>query len=401
MNHSFIASLTDALLRGMIFSMRWFSTKILNYLDFRALFVIILLCFASLLVISSNEEQFLASAQNTFFTPRVVSQLQWFVIGLGVYIFFACLDYNKLRELTWFLYLIAIILLIGLFFTEGSKNVQRWYKVPVIGMKFQPSEISKLILVMTLAWFLERNKSRVESFSSLFLSLIIVAIPFTLIYKQPDLGTALMLYPITLVMFYFGGVKRSVIKLMTYLGIGVIFVVLLFFLNIISHENSRPFVTKFLKEYQYERLNPNTHHQKAAQVAISVGGLKGTGWHQSEFTRRGWLPEAQTDSVFPAFVEEFGFIGAFVILALFYALIHFSFQVVAVAKDYYGCLLSAGITTYLAMHVIVNIGMMTGLLPITGVPLILVSYGGSSVLATMMALGILQSIYARRYMFSW
>ena len=88
-------------------------------------------------------------------------------------------------------------------------------------------------------------------------------------------------------------------------------------------------------------------------------------------------------------------------LGLFYALIYFSFQTVAVAKDYFGCLLSAGITAYLAMHVIVNIGMMTGLLPITGVPLILVSYGGSSVLATMMALGILQSIYSRRFMFSW
>jgi rod shape determining protein RodA len=380
--------------------MRWFSTKVLNYLDFRALFVIILLSIASLLVISSNEQTDLYH-QETFFTPRVVSQIQWFIIGLGVYLFFACLDYNKLREWTWIFYAIILLLLVGLFFTEGSKNVQRWYKIPGIGMKFQPSEMSKLVIVMTLAWFLERNKSTVTSWSTLFLASTIVLVPFLLIYKQPDLGTALMLYPMTLVMFYFGGVRKSVIKLMTMLGAMVIFIVLLFFLNIISHEEARPHVTKVLKEYQYERLNPATHHQKAAQVAIAVGGLGGTGWHQSEFTRRGWLPEAQTDSVFPAFVEEFGFMGAFFLLGLFYALIYFSFQTVAVAKDYFGCLLSAGITAYLAMHVIVNIGMMTGLLPITGVPLILVSYGGSSVLATMMALGILQSIYSRRYMFSW
>jgi rod shape determining protein RodA len=380
--------------------MRWFSTKVLNYLDFRALVVIILLSFCSLLVISSNE-QLDPGAQDTFFTPRVMSQIQWFVIGFGVYLFFACLDYNKLREWTWIFYIIILVLLLGLFFTEGSKNVQRWYKIPGINMKFQPSELSKLVIVMTLAWFLERNKSSVKSWSTLFLASLIVFIPFVLIYKQPDLGTALMLYPMTLVMFYFGGVRMGVIKVMTFLGALVIFTVLLFFLNIVTHEEARPHVTKVLKEYQYERLNPNTHHQKAAQVAIAVGGLSGTGWQQSEFTRRGWLPEAQTDSVFPAFVEEFGFLGAFTMLALFYALITFSFQVVAVAKDYFGCLLSAGVTAYLAMHVIVNIGMMTGLLPITGVPLILVSYGGSSVLATMMALGILQSIYARRYMFSW
>lgn len=381
--------------------MRWFSAKVLNYLDFRALLVMILLMGVSLLVISSNELQTNPSADETFFTPRVVSQIQWFFIGFGVYLLFASLDYNVLRDWTWILYLLILLLLIGLFFTEGSKNVQRWYKVPGFGMKLQPSELAKLVIVITLAWFLERRKSVVTDWSTVFLASIIVGIPFILIYKQPDLGTALLLYPITLVMFYFGGVRRSVVRFMTFVGCLMLFVVLLFFLGIISHEEVRPVATKVMKEYQYERLNPVTHHQRAAAVAISVGGLTGSGWKQSEFTRRGWLPEAQTDSVFPAFVEEFGFLGAFAVLALFYTLIYFSFQVVAAAKDHFGCLLSAGITAYLAMHVIVNIGMMTGLLPITGVPLIIVSYGGSSVLVTMAALGILQSIYTRRYMFSW
>lgn len=381
--------------------MRSFSFKVLNNLDFRALFVIGLLCMVGLLVISSNESQLDGSINDSFFTPRVKSQVQWFIIGFAVYLFFACLDYSVLREWTWILYLIVLLLLFGLFFTEGSKNVQRWYKIPLIGMKFQPSELAKLVIVMTLAWFLERNKHSQHRISTLFFSSMIVGIPFVLIYKQPDLGTALMLYPITLVMFYFGGISQLVIKWMSMLGVFIIFIVLLFFSGIVSHDEARPYVTYVLKEYQYERLNPNTHHQKASQTAIALGGLKGTGWKQSEFTGRGWLPEAQTDSVFPAFVEEFGFFGAFTLLALYYALIHFSFQVVAYAKDSFGCLLSAGITAYLAMHVIINIGMMSGLLPITGVPLILISYGGSSMIATMMALGILQSIYARRFMFSW
>ena len=111
------------------------------------------------------------------------------------------------------------------------------------------------------------------------------------------------------------------------------------------------------------------------------------------------MPAPYTDSVFPAFGEEFGFIGLLLLLALFYALIYFSFQVAAVAKDHFGRLLAAGVAVYLTMHILLNIGMMSGFLPITGVPLILVTYGGSSTLSTMTALGILQSIYSRRFMF--
>ncbi|MBJ7450438.1 MAG: FtsW/RodA/SpoVE family cell cycle protein, partial [Parachlamydiales bacterium] len=213
------------------------------------------------------------------------------------------------------------------------------------------------------------------------------------------LGTSLVLFPITLVMFYFGNVHRGIVRLMTIAGIALLAVVLLFFMGIISHEKMRPYATTVMKEYQYERLNPATHHQKAALTAIACGGLTGSGFRQSEFTGRGWLPAAYTDSVFPAFGEEFGFLGLLLMMVLFYSLIYFSFQVTAVAKDHFGRMLSAGITVYLAMHIIINIGMMCGFLPITGVPLILVTYGGSSVLATMGALGILQSIYSRRFMF--
>jgi len=162
----------------------------------------------------------------------------------------------------------------------------------------------------------------------------------------------------------------------------------------------KPVFTKAMKEYQYERLNPNTYHQKAGQTAIALGKITGTGIGKSEFTGRKWLPFAYTDSVFPAFTEQTGMLGAFFLLLLFFGLIYCSFQVIAVARDPFGRLLSSGISVYLAMHVIVNIGMMCGFLPITGVPLILVSYGGSSVLSTMTALGLLQSVYARRFTFS-
>jgi rod shape determining protein RodA len=329
----------------------------------------------------------------------VRTQIQWFVIGSGIFVFFAGFDYNKLREWTWILYALMLISLLGLFFTDSIQRVHRWYRIPLIGASFQPSECAKLIVVITLSWFLERRKNQSESLSTAFLSGIIVGIPFLLILKQPDLGTALVLFPITLVMFYFGDINPRVVRILTWMGGVMVACVALLFLNIITHEEARPIAMTVLKEYQFDRLDPNTHHQKAAATAIGVGGLTGTGWHKSEFTGGGWLPAPYTDSVFPAFGEEFGFLGLLFLLVLFYALIYFSFQVSAVAKDHFGRLLSAGITVYLAMHILVNIGMMTGFLPITGVPLVLVTYGGSSVLATMMALGILQSIYSRRFMF--
>jgi rod shape determining protein RodA len=353
----------------------------------------------SLLVISSTTQELGEFAEENFWTPLAKNQLQWFGIGSLVYLFFAGFDYRKLRDWTWVLYVVMLLMLIGLFFAPTIQNVHRWYRLPLIGGTLQPSEYAKLIVVIALSYFLEQREREARQKRSVFLALLIVLVPFVLILKQPDLGTALVLYPIALVMFYFGGVKKRVLFVMTLLAVLALLVVISLFLGFLSHEEMRPYATKILKEYQYERLNPNTYHQKAAQTALALGGVFGSGWHKSEFTGRQWLPFGYTDSVFSAFGEEFGLIGIFFILLFFFGLIYFGFQVTAVAKDRFGRLLSAGITVYLGMHVIVNMGMMCGFLPITGVPLVLVSYGGSSVLATMMALGILQSIYSRRFMF--
>lgn len=376
------------------------NSKYLARIDFRVIPVILILMLISLFIVSSYSlDPTTDHSDENFMTPIVRSQIQWFVIGWAIYLFFAGFDYNKMREWTWVLYGLMILSLLGLFFTHSIQSVHRWYRIPLINISFQPSEYAKLIVVITLSWFLERRAALASAWSTAFYGSVIVGIPFVLILRQPDLGTALVLFPITLVMFYFGNIRPSIIKMMSLCGGLAVCLVALIFLSIIPHESLRPYATKFLKEYQFDRLDPATHHQKAAATAIALGGLTGTGWRQSEFTGRGWLPAPYTDSVFPAFGEEFGFIGLLILLALYYALIHFSFQVAAVAKDPFGRLLSAGITVYLAMHILVNVGMMTGFLPITGVPLILVTYGGSSIIATMTALGILQSIYSRRFMF--
>lgn len=372
--------------------------KYLLRIDGKLMVLIACLMAISLLVISSMTME-ISEHQETFFSPFVKGQIKWFALGTAVFIFFAGFDYRKLANWSYILYFIMILLLVGLYLTNPIQRVHRWYRIPLIGFNMQPSEFAKLTVVIFLGWFLDRAGTQVERASFAFKIAIIVGIPFFLILKQPDLGSALVLYPITLVMCYFAGVHPKVIKFMTVSGlVGLIFVSLIF-TEVLSHQQMRPFFTSFMKEYQYERLNPNTYHQKAAQTAIAIGGMSGTGWQKSDFSAHKWLPASYTDSVFSAFSEEFGFLGVLVLLFLYYSLIYCCFQVVAVAKDRFGRLLGSGIAVYLAMHIIVNIGMMCGFLPISGVPLIMVTYGGSSVIITMAALGILQSIYTRRFMF--
>ncbi len=373
--------------------------RYLSRIDFRTIPILLILMFISILVIASTTLDPAEIGEETLFTPVAKSQIRWFAMGWVVYLFFAGLDYRKLKEWTWFLYFGTLLLLIGLFFVPSIQNVHRWYRIPGVNFAFQPSEYAKLIVVMTLSLYLENKGRETYRKRATLGSLLIVFVPFLLILKQPDLGTALVLYPIALVMFYFGGIKKKVITVMSIMALGGLIFVSMMFLGFISHDDFRPYATKVIKEYQYERLNPHTYHQEASQTAISLGGLTGSGWHKSEFTGHQWLPAAHTDSVFAAFGEEFGLIGVFLLMLFFFGLLYFSFQVTAVANDRFGRLLSAGITTYLAMHMIASMGMMCGFLPITGVPLILITYGGSSVLSTMTALGILQSIYSRRFMF--
>lgn len=353
----------------------------------------------SLLVISSTTCEAWDKADESFFTPFVVSQIKWYGIGFIVYLLFASFDYRQLRKWSCVLYALMIVLLVGLFFTTPIQNVQRWYKIPGVGFAFQPSEYAKLFLVIMLSWFLERKTHIASTYKTAAQAALLVFVPFLLVLKQPDLGSALILFPVGLVMFYFGGIKRKVVMIMSFMALIGIGFVSLMFLGVISHEEMRPHMTKVIKEYQYERLNPETYHQKASQTAIALGGGFGSGWRNSEFTGKQWLPAAHTDSVFAAFAEEFGLFGIFIMLILFFGLIYFNFQVTAVAKDRFGRLLSAGITVYFAMHVIVSMGMMCGFLPITGVPLVLITYGGSSILSMMTALGIIQSIYSRRFLF--
>jgi rod shape determining protein RodA len=369
-----------------------FDMKALARLDLRIIPLVLALMLVSLLVLSS------VTGEGPFWTPVVKSQLRWYCLGFVVFALFAAIDYRRLRDFAPLLYGITLVILAGLFFVSPIQNVHRWYRIPGV-MSIQPSEQAKLILILALGWFLERKEATIGRLKTALQMCLIAGAMFLLILKQPDLGTALVLFPITLVMGYLAGIHPGVTKAMVGIGCAMLAISALFFLGIVSHEAMRPYCTTILKEYQYERLNPNTYHQRASQIAIAIGGMTGAGWKQGEFSSRKWLPAAHTDSVFAAFGEEFGVVGLVLLLFLFYALIYCSFQVAALARDPFGRLLAAGLAAYLAMHVLVNIAMMCALLPITGVPLIFVTYGGSSLLTSMAALGLLQSIYSRRFMF--
>ena len=377
-----------------------FSARFLRRIDIRIIFIICILMGISLVTISSYSCEFNHDfADDSFMTPMVRSQLKWFCVGWGLFFLFSGFDYNKLREYAWVIYGLSLIALIGLFFTDPIQRVQRWYRLPFIQFNMQPSETAKLAVIIALSWFLEKKASSSRSIATTIGALLIVGIPFILILKQPDFGAALVLYPMALVMCYFGDIHPGVIRSLIFAGAVAFACVFTIFSGMVSHEEARPYARTFLKEYQYERLNPNTHHQKASVTSIAVGGVSGVGWKNSEYARAGSLPAPYTDSVFSAFGEEFGFVGLTFLLVLFYALIYCSFQVTVVAKDPFGRLLASGIAVFLAVQVLINIGMMCGFLPITGVPLVLVSYGGSHVVSTMIAIGILQSIYSRRFMF--
>ncbi len=383
----------------MISAGRVWDYSYLKRMDMRALFITCALIVMGFLVISSTTGEALDGEHSTFWTSCVHNQLRSCILGGAIYLACAGMDYRKLSQWRWVLYGTMLCMLIGLYFSPSIQNVRRWYRIPFVGMAFQPSEYAKLIVVLTLSAFLERKSGLMRAASAAFQAIVIVFIPFVLILKQPDLGTALVLYPISLVLFYFGEVNQTVVRVMSWLVVLAMAGILCIFLGWVSHEELRPYATHIVKEYQYERLNPDTYHQRSAQIALALGGITGSGWKESTFTGGKWLPYAHTDSVFAAFGEEFGLIGIFFMLLFFFGLVYCGFQVAAVARDRFGRLLSAGITAYLAMHVLINMGMMSGLFPITGVPLILVSYGGSSMLVTMMALGLLQSIYSRRFMF--
>jgi len=324
--------------------------------------------------------------------PLVVRQLMWVGIGAVLMAAAALFDYRSLSSYAYLFYavtigLLAVVAVAG----QSTGGSRRWINLGLL--KLEPSEIAKLAVVLVMVRYLREEPPRGGwNLRHIIVPGILLAVPAGLVLKQPDLGTALILVLITATLIFVGGLNwRTGAALL----LGAMLVA--------------PVAWHYLKPYQRERLvsflNPQSdplgsgYHIIQSEIAIGSGGAWGKGLFKGTQARLNFLPEQTTDFIFAVFAEEFGFAGAMFLLGLYAALIVRGTWIARHARDRFGTLLAVGVTGIIFWQVAINVGMASGMLPVVGITLPLVSYGGSSLIAMMAAIGVLISVNTRRYLF--
>ncbi|MBK5939675.1 rod shape-determining protein RodA [Halochromatium roseum] len=305
------------------------------------------------------------------------------VLMLGI----AQLSPAVLRQWSVPLYLIGLALLAAvLLFGDQSKGAQRWLDLGFL--RFQPSEMLKLALPMMLAWYLSL-RTLPPRLLDIVVAGLLIGLPVLLIFKQPDLGTALLVGSAGVATLFLSGLRwRFILSLVVLAGVAA------------------PLLWSLMHDYQRQRvltfLDPGSdplgagYHIIQSQIAIGSGGIHGKGWLQGTQSQLEFLPERSTDFIFAVIGEELGLSGIIVLMLLYLAVILRGFGIAAQAQDAYSRLLAGSITMVFFVYLFVNMGMVTGLLPVVGVPLPLISYGGTSLVTLMLGFGILMSIQTRR-----
>lgn len=355
-------------------------------------------------------------------------QLISLLVGMLGLILFAYLDFKRLKRFAPLLYVIMLFLLVMVLFVSGQ-GAQRWFQIGIFS--FQPSELSKILMIITLAAYLSEHKRLFGLGGNLFL-LVMAGLPFLLIFKQPDLGTALVFISILVGLLIASWSSPKLLVFILTPMVSILFrpLLLLWLIYLLAMALAlflsravfwdwmfiwggnigvgiaMPFIWGILKPYQRQRiisfLDPNAdpygagYHSLQSKIAIGSGGIFGKGFLRGTQTQLQFIPEQHSDFIFSAIGEEFGFIGAAAVLILFAIVIWRCVTIAGESSDDFGCFLASGIAAMTAFHVLANIGMTLGLLPVVGIPLPFVSYGGSSLLMNLVAVGILQSISMRR-----
>ena len=315
-------------------------------------------------------------------------QAIFFVLGLLIMIAVSFVDWRVFKEdsyLILFLYSIGITLLLGLFvFAPVIRGVRRWYDLGIVS--FDPVEYVKLILIILLAKYFSSRHVEMYKFSHIVLSGIYVAIPSMITFFQPDLGSAIIFVSLWLGILLVSGIKTKHLIILLLVGIMVFSLVWAFALK--DYQRAR--LTGFLQP----RVDPQgiNWNPEQARIAIGNGGMFGQGIGEGSQTRYGFLPETESDFIFSAIAEETGFAGVLVLMALFLTVIWRVLKTALSAPDNFSRLFCSGMVVLLIAQVCINIGMNLGLLPIVGIPLPFVSYGGSNLVFTFIALGIVQGI---------
>lgn len=323
-----------------------------------------------------------------------IQQLVWLAAGWSIFFLGTFIDYSFVHRIVYLVYALNIgAVLYVTFFGKVALGAQRWIDFGFF--RYQPSETMKLACILILAKILSQKNSAGPGMGirELLLPLAAVLIPFGLIVKQPDLGTALMIAAISGSMLLFVKV-RKVILIASVLVVAI----------------ALPVAWNFgLRDYQKNRIytfiSPDNdprgsgYNSIQSKIAVGSGKILGKGFRQGTQSQLEFLPERHTDFIYSVLSEEHGFVGSMITMIFFMLLFIFCIRIASHARDKFGALLVVGVSCYVFWHMFVNIGMVIGLLPIVGVPLPLLSYGGSSMLTTMSGLGLVSSVAYRRYLF--
>ncbi len=350
------------------------------------LIVLVILIMGLTFLYSASYQKYILSNINL-----PLRQLHWAVLGIALAFISFKIGYQRLIDFGYHLFILNILLLILVLIIGDVKyGARRWLEIG--SFAFQPSEFAKVTFVIALAKYLGDVKENITKPRTLVVPLVMAAVPIALIFKEPDLGTALIFIPILFVMLLIFGARIK--HILWLLGAGLVCV---------------PFVWLFLKGYQKARLlvflNPNLDPLGAgytiiqSKIAIGSGGLFGKGWLSGTQNQLNFLPERHTDFIFSVVGEEWGFIGCALLLLLYYKFLNGGILIAETTSDIYGKSLAYGLVTIFAAHIIVNIGMVCGLMPVVGLPLPFLTYGGSFLISSLISVGILENIKFKRKVF--
>lgn len=319
-------------------------------------------------------------------------QVQWLLISIPFLVLASMIDYNVIVRFSTLAYLILIILLIGVLFTDPISGARSWYKLGE-SFSFQPSELGKIITILFLAFLMNkmqvRGRNEINKIWKLALILIMAAIPVALIVIEPDNGTAIAYMSAIVFMLFASGIDKRYICLA---------LIVLAILAPIIYNNLPEYALKRIQVFLNPELDPRDAGYNIIQskLAIGAGEIFGMGWLKGNQTQLGFLYPKTTDFIFSVIGEELGFIATGAITILYIVLVTKSIYIAKTAKDNIGSYIAIGIAGIFFFHMTENIGMTIGLLPITGVPLPFVSYGGSSLVTNFICIGLLLNISSRR-----
>jgi rod shape determining protein RodA len=362
--------------------------RLLTNFDWKLLALV--LCISALGVLNINSA---TASYKLVGTPYAVKQLYWIAVGIGLAMLACSIDYHLLEDVSyWFYGLVMVLLVLVLVVGKTSMGATRWLHLGFFSL--QPSEPMKIVIVMTFARYFSRH----PVFGGLRLRdlgfpLLILGVPALLIMKQPDLGTAIMVILVVSAVLAYVGVRLSTIVSLALAAVPLVWTAWHFFLR--EYQKNR--ILNFL-DPEHDPLKSG-YHIIQSKIAVGSGGLAGKGYLQGTQSQLRFLPEQHTDFAFSVFAEEWGFVGCLVVVAFYLVLVLWGLQVANRCNDRFGSLLAVGITAMLFWHIVINMGMVIGLFPVVGVPLPFFSYGGTSMVTSMIGVGILLNISMRRFMF--